>query len=120
MWVRKYIHAAVAVLGCGMGACVLFAITDVARAPAACLQAGAFKIGDTAGTLDNIINCKLHRPGSVGFVSKSGGMSNEVGHGGWEQAGSRSNVVTTHIMQPTGSCRLTVSHPGFDRTASSC
>jgi len=41
-------------------------------------QAGAFKIGDTAGTLDNIIACKLYRPGSVGFVSKSGGMSNEL------------------------------------------
>lgn len=42
------------------------------------VQAGAFKIGDTAGTLDNIVSCKLHRPGSVGFVSKSGGMSNEM------------------------------------------
>eukprot|EP00894_Picocystis_sp_ML_P002377 jgi/Pico_ML_1/52894/g3534.t1 len=42
------------------------------------IQAGAFKIGDTAGTLDNIIACKLYRPGSVGFVSKSGGMSNEA------------------------------------------
>lgn len=42
------------------------------------VQAGAFKIGDTAGTLDNIISCKLYRPGSVGFVSKSGGMSNEM------------------------------------------
>lgn len=42
------------------------------------LQAGAFKIGDTAGTIDNIITCKLHRPGSVGFVSKSGGLSNEM------------------------------------------
>ena len=42
------------------------------------LQAGAFRIGDTAGTLDNIAACKLHRPGSVGFVSKSGGMSNEM------------------------------------------
>ncbi|KAK9866628.1 hypothetical protein WJX84_006258, partial [Apatococcus fuscideae] len=42
------------------------------------LQAGAFRIGDTAGTLDNIIACRLHRPGSVGFVSKSGGMSNEM------------------------------------------
>ncbi|KAL6522895.1 ATP-citrate synthase beta chain protein 1 [Orobanche hederae] len=42
------------------------------------IQAGAFKIGDTAGTIDNIIQCKLHRPGSVGFVSKSGGMSNEL------------------------------------------
>lgn len=42
------------------------------------IQAGAFKIGDTAGTLENIIACKLYRPGSVGFVSKSGGMSNEM------------------------------------------
>ena len=42
------------------------------------LQAGAFRIGDTAGTLENIVHCKLHRPGSVGFVSKSGGMSNEM------------------------------------------
>ncbi|KAJ1692053.1 hypothetical protein LUZ63_008751 [Rhynchospora breviuscula] len=42
------------------------------------IQAGAFKIGDTAGTIDNIIASKLYRPGSVGFVSKSGGMSNEM------------------------------------------
>lgn len=42
------------------------------------VQAGAFKIGDTAGTVENIITCKLHRPGSVGFVSKSGGLSNEM------------------------------------------
>jgi ATP citrate (pro-S)-lyase len=42
------------------------------------VQAGAFKIGNTAGTVDNIISCKLHRPGSVGFVSKSGGLSNEM------------------------------------------
>jgi len=42
------------------------------------VQAGAFKIGDTAGTVDNILRCKLYRPGSVGFVSKSGGLSNEM------------------------------------------
>ncbi|MBU4485101.1 ATP citrate synthase, partial [bacterium] len=42
------------------------------------IKAGCFKIGNTAGTIDNIINSKLHRPGSVGFVSKSGGMSNEA------------------------------------------
>jgi len=41
------------------------------------IQAGAFKIADTAGTPDNVISCKLYRPGSVGFVSKSGGLSNE-------------------------------------------
>ncbi len=42
------------------------------------LMAGAFKIGNTGGTIDNIIASKLHRPGSVGFVSKSGGLSNEA------------------------------------------
>ena len=42
------------------------------------MVAGAFKIGNTAGTIDNIIDSKLYRPGSVGFVSKSGGMSNEM------------------------------------------
>jgi len=42
------------------------------------IMAGAFKIGNTGGTIDNIIESKLHRPGSVGFVSKSGGLSNEA------------------------------------------
>jgi succinyl-CoA synthetase alpha subunit len=42
------------------------------------IQAGAFKIADTAGTIDNVVNCKLYRPGSVGVVSKSGGLSNEL------------------------------------------
>ncbi|MFH1654307.1 MAG: citrate/2-methylcitrate synthase [Pseudomonadota bacterium] len=41
------------------------------------IKAGCFKVGNTAGTIDNIIESKLHRPGSVGFVSKSGGLSNE-------------------------------------------
>lgn len=42
------------------------------------IKAGCFKIGNTGGTIDNIISSKLHRPGSVGFVSKSGGLSNEA------------------------------------------
>ena len=42
------------------------------------IAAGAFKIGNTAGTIDNIIAAKLHRPGSVAYVSKSGGLSNEL------------------------------------------
>jgi succinyl-CoA synthetase alpha subunit/citrate synthase len=42
------------------------------------IKAGCFKIGNTAGTIDNIVQSKLNRPGSVGFVSKSGGLSNEV------------------------------------------
>jgi succinyl-CoA synthetase alpha subunit len=42
------------------------------------IKAGAFKIGNTAGKIDNIISSKLYRPGSVGVVSKSGGLSNEI------------------------------------------
>ena len=42
------------------------------------IAGGAFKIGNTAGMLDNIVACKLHRPGSVAYVSKSGGLSNEL------------------------------------------
>ncbi|HAM36469.1 MAG TPA: ATP citrate synthase [Elusimicrobia bacterium] len=41
------------------------------------IKAGCFKIGNAAGTYENIVESKLHRPGSVGFVSKSGGLSNE-------------------------------------------
>ncbi len=42
------------------------------------VAAGAFRIGNTGGTIENIVASKLHRPGSVGFVSKSGGLSNEM------------------------------------------
>ncbi len=42
------------------------------------IKAGCFKIGNAGGTIENILDSKLHRPGSVGFVSKSGGLSNEA------------------------------------------
>jgi ATP-citrate lyase alpha-subunit len=42
------------------------------------IAAGRFKVGNTAGTVDNILACKLNRPGSVAYVSKSGGLSNEL------------------------------------------
>lgn len=42
------------------------------------IKPGCFKIGNTAGMIDNIISSKLYRSGSVGYVSKSGGMSNEL------------------------------------------
>jgi succinyl-CoA synthetase alpha subunit len=41
------------------------------------IKAGCFKIANTAGTYENIVESRLHRAGSVGFVSKSGGLSNE-------------------------------------------
>lgn len=42
------------------------------------LKPGCFKIGNTGGMLDNILMSRLYRPGSVAYVSRSGGMSNEL------------------------------------------
>ncbi|XP_065840261.1 ATP-citrate synthase-like [Oscarella lobularis] len=42
------------------------------------VKAGCFKIGNTAGMLDNVVSSKLYRPGCVAYVSRSGGMSNEL------------------------------------------
>ncbi|MGC9125440.1 MAG: citrate/2-methylcitrate synthase, partial [Caldisericaceae bacterium] len=42
------------------------------------IAAGKFRIGNTGGTIENIVASKLHRPGSVGLVTKSGGMLNEM------------------------------------------
>ena len=42
------------------------------------IKPGCFRVGNTGGMLDNIIMSKLYRPGSVAYVSKSGGMSNEL------------------------------------------
>ncbi len=39
---------------------------------------GAFRIANTGGTIENIVNSKLHRPGSVGLVTRSGGLFNEL------------------------------------------
>lgn len=42
------------------------------------VKPGCFKIGNTGGMMDNILHSKLYRPGSVAYVSRSGGMSNEL------------------------------------------
>jgi hypothetical protein len=42
------------------------------------MQPGCFRVGNTGGMLDNIVSSKLYRAGSVAYVSKSGGMSNEL------------------------------------------
>jgi len=39
--------------------------------------AGQFRIGHAGGMNENITRAKLYRPGSVGLVSRSGGMMNE-------------------------------------------
>lgn len=53
-------------------------VTIIGPATVGGLRAGAFKIGNTGGMIDNIISSRLYRPGSVCYVSKSGGMSNEL------------------------------------------
>jgi len=42
------------------------------------IKPGCFKIGNTGGMMDNILSSFLYRPGSVAYVSRSGGMSNEL------------------------------------------
>lgn len=42
------------------------------------IKPGGFKIGNTGGMMDNILHSRLYRPGSVAYVSRSGGMSNEL------------------------------------------
>ncbi len=42
------------------------------------IAAGRFRIGNAGGSIENIVASKLYRPGSVGLVTKSGGMLNEM------------------------------------------
>jgi len=42
------------------------------------IKPGCIRLGNTGGMLDNIVMSKLYRCGSVAYVSKSGGMSNEL------------------------------------------
>ncbi|EMC91547.1 hypothetical protein BAUCODRAFT_297058 [Baudoinia panamericana UAMH 10762] len=53
-------------------------VTIIGPATVGGIKPGAFKIGNTGGMMDNIVASKLYRRGSVGYVSKSGGMSNEL------------------------------------------
>src|SRR3569833_907828 len=53
-------------------------ITIIGPATVGGSKPGCFKIGNTGGMMDNIVASKLYRKGSVGYVSKSGGMSNEL------------------------------------------
>jgi ATP citrate (pro-S)-lyase len=53
-------------------------VTIIGPATVGGIKPGAYKIGNTGGMMDNIVSSKLYRKGSVGYVSKSGGMSNEL------------------------------------------
>ncbi|XP_073462222.1 ATP-citrate synthase isoform X2 [Aquarana catesbeiana] len=53
-------------------------VTIIGPATVGGIKPGCFKIGNTGGMLDNILASKLYRAGSVAYVSRSGGMSNEL------------------------------------------
>lgn len=53
-------------------------VTIIGPATVGGIKPGCFKIGNTGGMMDNILASKLYRPGSVGYVSRSGGLSNEL------------------------------------------
>ncbi|KAK2576191.1 hypothetical protein KPH14_008396 [Odynerus spinipes] len=53
-------------------------VTIIGPATVGGVKPGCFKIGNTGGMTDNILHSKLYRPGSVAYVSRSGGMSNEL------------------------------------------
>lgn len=53
-------------------------VTLIGPATVGGIKPGCFKIGNTGGMMDNILSSKLYRPGSVAYVSRSGGMSNEL------------------------------------------
>lgn len=50
----------------------------IGPATAGAIAAGVLRMGNSGGSLENIITSRLYHAGSVGFVSRSGGMSNEM------------------------------------------
>ena len=53
-------------------------VTIIGPATVGAISPGAFKIANIGGTIENIINSKLHRAGSAGLVTRSGGLFNEL------------------------------------------
>jgi ATP-citrate lyase alpha-subunit len=53
-------------------------VTVIGPATVGGIAPGAFKIANVGGTIENIINSKLHRAGSCGLVTRSGGLFNEL------------------------------------------
>ena len=53
-------------------------VTIIGPATVGAISPGAFKIANIGGTIENIINSKLHRCGSCGLVTRSGGLFNEM------------------------------------------
>ena len=53
-------------------------VTVIGPATVGGISPGAFKIANVGGTIENIVNSKLHRCGSCGLVTRSGGLFNEL------------------------------------------
>ncbi len=53
-------------------------VTVIGPATVGAIAPGAFKVANIGGTIENIINSKLHRAGSCGLVTRSGGLFNEL------------------------------------------
>ncbi len=53
-------------------------VTVIGPATVGAITPGAFKVANIGGTITNIINSKLHRAGSCGLVTRSGGLFNEL------------------------------------------
>ena len=53
-------------------------VTVIGPATVGAIAPGAFKIANIGGTIENIVSSKLHRGGSCGLVTRSGGLFNEL------------------------------------------
>ena len=53
-------------------------VTVIGPATVGAIAPGAFKIANIGGTIENIVQSKLHRCGSCGLVTRSGGLFNEL------------------------------------------
>ena len=53
-------------------------VVIVGPATVGAIAPGAFKIANIGGTIENIVQSKLHRAGSCGLVTRSGGLFNEL------------------------------------------
>jgi ATP-citrate lyase alpha-subunit len=53
-------------------------VTIIGPATVGAITPGAFKVANIGGTITNIVQSKLHRAGSCGLVTRSGGLFNEL------------------------------------------
>ena len=53
-------------------------VVVIGPATVGAITPGAFKVANIGGTIENIVRSKLHRAGSCGLVTRSGGLFNEL------------------------------------------